>query len=689
MPKVPKGKGKGNGKETAHDHDNKPYTRTTESVTAQTESSHSQPSAPHRNNHLPHPPKAISLIENESSSSNRRRKNKKKRSRDAEEAAPATFPVHGHVNGHAGDATEMKGAHAETSTSPSSNHVTEHVKPDPDAREAVRRRIAAPETNGVNQTPAELIRHHEREVKDLRRKVSKLTKAEEEAERLSAELLARIAELEETVATQKADMTKTKDEIEGKERLIHEHGSRNDSLRELLQCGVCMEAFRDPHTLQCGHTACLECLHEWFRSPNAYPAHNIEQINEEDDLSYRTKICHMCRTPIFRRPARNIILSHVLESIGLATGAAGVESASKSELDSMWSNIFPPEPKSWVVRDEADNVTRCPNCGCEVDYGECVQCGAAFSVAASDGSEVSAFDYQDRVDLGNGLLLDQQLADHDVRARRVQERLPLQFFFPGLLDDEAEDDEGSMMGPDEVDDYDAHLFRTLDAAEGLATDSDSEDTVLSDEFWDDDRSPRATDDDSNGSAIIHIMDSDVENGGLDGSSPPRRWSPSPGTRQRERTRRPGNAGPPAPPSDITDGSYESSFIDDDDDVQYVSDDALDAHDNCSNPEECSEAEGSADDGSDVDEPSIEELRRRRAARYGDSSIPERRRRSPHLVLSVSPSPPAQRREGRTRYHRTARIASPTADTSVELLEEMPVRRPRIPRRQRVIHSDSE
>ncbi|BEI82745.1 hypothetical protein CcaverHIS002_0306130 [Cutaneotrichosporon cavernicola] len=708
MPKAPKSKGKGKGKEAAHDDVSKPYTRTDDApVRINTERSIPQPSVSHRNNHSPQPPKSIYQPGAEGSSSSRRRKNKKKRSRPIEEGSPAAFPAVHHANGHAEGAMEVNGAHREHSNSSSPNRVVEHVKPDHDAREAIRRRIFEHETNGVDHTQAELLHNHEREVKDLRKKVAKMAKTEEEAKKLADEarglagkLHDRIAELEQTIAMQRADMTKTKDEIEMKEKLIHAHGSRNDSLRELLHCGVCMEPLDDPHTLQCGHTACRTCLHEWFRSPNAYPAHDIEQINEDDDLSYRTKTCHMCRSPIFRRPARNILLSHVLESVGLATGTAGVQSASRSELDSMWSKIFPPEPKSWVVRDEADNVGRCPSCGFEVDYGECVQCGATFSMAGSEMSDLSAFDFQDRVDLGNGLLLDPHLAalngehgDGDLHERhhRLHDQLHDHMHLRGFLDDEAEDDEDSIAGEDE-DDYNRHLFRTLDAAEGLPTDYDSEDTAFSDDVLDDDRNFIATDDDSNSNAMGHAMDSHDEfyYDHRSDLSPPRGWSPEEPLlhgRARSRVR----ATPPASPSVLTDASYESSFINDGDDVEYVSDDALDLHDESTNLLERSAVEGH------VDEPSIEELRRRRAARYGAPFVSDGRHHSPspraHAVsthrLSLSPSPPASRRMGRTRRRRRSPTLSSAHDSSVELLEEEPVRRPRIPRRQRIIDSDSE
>lgn len=213
MPKAPKGKGKGKGKEAAHNHDAIPYTRTKASVNP--EWSHSQPETPHLNSHSQHSPKAASQP-SEASSSKRRRQ--KKRNRRDGDCTPTTLPAQSNDNGHAAGA-EVDGAHSEASGFASLNHITQAVKRDPDTREAVRRRMFGPDTNGVTPTPAAHHHQHDAEVKDLRRKVANMTESEEAASKMAAVLLERIAELEQTVATQQADMTKTKDEIEVKEKV--------------------------------------------------------------------------------------------------------------------------------------------------------------------------------------------------------------------------------------------------------------------------------------------------------------------------------------------------------------------------------------------------------------------------------------------------------------------------------------
>lgn len=147
--------------------------------------------------------------------------------------------------------------------------------------------------------------------------------------------------------------------------------------------------------LQCGHTACRTCLLQWFRSPNAYPAPDIETVGPEDDLTYRTKQCHLCRENVYIRPVRVFAVGDIAESMGLtrtksspeAKKIEGAPAAAKSETD-LWAKTFPPDTTSYVTWDDADAVWRCPKCGCEVADGECQGCRAQFSdVEDSDGDD--------------------------------------------------------------------------------------------------------------------------------------------------------------------------------------------------------------------------------------------------------------------------------------------------------------
>lgn len=447
-------------------------------------------------------------------------------------------------------------------------------------------------------------------------------------------------------------------------------------------------------SLSCGHCACRKCLQEWFRSPNAYPAADIEEVSAEDDLTFRTKVCHMCRERIFRRPTRMFIMSDVVELSGLAHGVAAPESVPRDQ--DPWDKVFPPEPKAWLVRDEDDNVSRCPRCGCEVDYGECEQCGATFSAVHSDldMSESDSALRDNRIDLGNGLMIDQhefleqQLVQQGAALDQVRQQMRVELDrlrnhaargyeerLRDLIDDVADDD----------DDDDG-------------TDYDMEDDDEGDYFG------GRYSDDGDDHSQPHIDDSDADT--PPPGSPDAIWSgndddsPLP-TVPRHAVRLAHS------PSVVSDGSYDSSFIDDD-----ASDDAIDALDVSNDAGAGSDVDEIAGGGSDeeeeyevvADEPTIDELRQRRAARYGYVSkplasayisgpppVPRGRLAQASRSLSsessreASASPPRRQVGGRR-----ARDPSPARSSSIESVEAEPVRRARVPpRRIRVIDSDSE
>ncbi|TXT06618.1 uncharacterized protein COLE_05949 [Cutaneotrichosporon oleaginosum] len=646
MPKAPKGKGKDKSRQTSPEVvEFTPYARI--HAVPRPNKSHSQSEPVHRKYHHPHhlQPAAPPRGEGVSANSARRRR-LKKRLRKGESGVSA-------VTIEDADDSDVYEVKAEPNGTTSSLRLTNRIKPDSDAPDTGRCGLSTSDMNGTHAPEQHLKR--DLEVAHLRKKVSTMAKADEETQKGIAQMRARIAELEHTLEMQLADMGKTKDEIEVKEKLINDHSSRNDSLCELLHCGVCMEPLDDPYTLQCGHTACLKCLQGWFRSPTAYPAADIEAIDEEDDLTYRTKTCHMCRTPIFRRPIRNILLNHVLELTGLAASAVNAKSTSRAELDLMWSKIFPPEPSSWILHDDIDNVNRCPNCGFEVTYAECDRCGSTFSAPGSAREPVEVFEVPDRVDLGNGLLLDPQIAA--MNAFRAPRRQRDRHF---LVDDEAEDDEDEEEGTVEEDeeDYNAHLLRTLDAVDyggwgstsslSYAGDSDGERSVIADDHsngprsggayddnndddWNQGRSPLRYHYDSDGErhvfTYIHDSDSESEserdygrgrgnrNDGEDavGRGPFRLQSINLHPAEARRRRH-----PTPDESDMSDG-YESSFIDDGDDDENEDEDMLEDEHDASNGDRSEvdhlAVDSRAESEEEADEPSIEELRRRRAERY--------------------------------------------------------------------------
>lgn len=167
-------------------------------------------------------------------------------------------------------------------------------------------------------------------------------------------------------------------------------------------------AARLTSSLQCGHTACRTCLLQWFRSPNAYPAPDVEAVLPEDDLTYRTKQCHLCRENVYIRPVRVFAVANIVEAIGLtrtksspvANKIEGAPAVAKSETD-LWAKTFPLDTTSYVTWDDADSVWRCPKCGSEVVSGQCQGCQAEFSDAddSSDDDDDEGEDLSDDDDI--------------------------------------------------------------------------------------------------------------------------------------------------------------------------------------------------------------------------------------------------------------------------------------------------
>lgn len=263
---------------------------------------------------------------------------------------------------------------------------------------------------------------------ELRELQARFKEAQDAAEAAQTELQKKIAELEKKVADQEAELeTKTttidntntvsalcvllltqasrlngraSQRCQGSPHMWHLHGYHRRASCVSAPSFIMLLMFR----LQCGHTACRTCLLQWFRSPTAYPAPDIETVESEDDLTYRTKQCHLCRENVYIRPVRVFAVANIAEAIGLtrtksspvANKIEGAPAVAKSETD-LWAKTFPPDTTSYVTWDDADSVWRCPKCGSEVASGECQGCHALFS-DADDSSDEDGEDDDDEDD---------------------------------------------------------------------------------------------------------------------------------------------------------------------------------------------------------------------------------------------------------------------------------------------------
>ncbi|EKC99473.1 hypothetical protein A1Q2_06205 [Trichosporon asahii var. asahii CBS 8904] len=248
---------------------------------------------------------------------------------------------------------------------------------------------------------------------ELRELQARFQDAQVAADAAQAELQKKIAELEKTVAEQAAQLEAKTTTIDNTNKVgfwwvptLTSASRIYGRAPQRRQGGSYVWNLHGRHrrASRCGHTACRTCLLQWFRSPTAYPAPDIENVEPEDDLTYRTKQCHLCRENVYIRPVRVFAVGDIAESIGLtrtksspaANKVAGAPAVAKSETD-LWAKTFPPDTTSYVSWDDADGVWRCPKCGCEVASGECQGCHAQFS-DADDSSDSDDEDDEDEDD---------------------------------------------------------------------------------------------------------------------------------------------------------------------------------------------------------------------------------------------------------------------------------------------------
>lgn len=117
-----------------------------------------------------------------------------------------------------------------------------------------------------------------------------------------------------------------------------------------LQCGICVDYFSSPFTIECGHTFCFECLHAWL------------EIH---------KSCPTCRAKLMRQPTLSFsIREQVVASIARLPEAERKEAMDKVQEGEdylhekqrhgdPWKNIFKSpdiEGSGRIIVDQDDGV---------------------------------------------------------------------------------------------------------------------------------------------------------------------------------------------------------------------------------------------------------------------------------------------------------------------------------------------
>lgn len=341
-------------------------------------------------------------------------------------------------------------------------------------------------------------------------------------------------------------------------------------------------------SLTCGHSACRKCLVQWFRSGNAYRSEEIQEVGEGDDLTYRVKLCHMCREPVFNRPVRLYALQTVIETLGVHVPAA------ERDADP-WKLTFPADPTSYSIADDADSVDRCPACLGEIAGGECQRCEALFTDVDSD-SDID--DHSSGLGSDDGSIMDDDDDDDDPVFDAVRNALGMP---PrrGATPPERARDVRLTFSPSQPPAVPSFLDDIAD--EGSAVDSDEDGSSVGDD------SPHR----------FYMSRSPPMEVPLAIDRPRHRRDRTPTLSRRNDVAAPDNEDLEL---DEAEG-YESSFIDDTDsspDDNSSSDDDDDGDDDKEDGDSEAEVNEAIEDEDD-DQPTIAELRARRAARFGAPS----------------------------------------------------------------------
>ncbi|XP_043941108.1 tripartite motif-containing protein 65 [Protopterus annectens] len=77
-------------------------------------------------------------------------------------------------------------------------------------------------------------------------------------------------------------------------------------LEEKLSCAICLEVFKAPTTILCGHNFCMQCINDHW-----------DKRNREETVEIKVYDCPQCRKTIAERPAlsKNIVLSEIVECV--------------------------------------------------------------------------------------------------------------------------------------------------------------------------------------------------------------------------------------------------------------------------------------------------------------------------------------------------------------------------------------
>ncbi|KAM3414679.1 putative RING finger protein [Cercospora zeina] len=177
-----------------------------------------------------------------------------------------------------------------------------------------------------------------------------------------------------------------------------------DAMRQLITCKMCYRFLYEPYGLTCGHTYCYSCLSQWMATAKTCPDCRA-RVKEEPRPTW-----------IIREMVRVFVAKSQLLPDGetmeehekMASEEAEIVAKDKANTDEFKGGLFRGRfgHRFVALRDQSDNVWRCPRCTNEVEDGTCRVCEIEIHVD-SDSDEDSTMTNDDELD---GSLADM---DHD------------------------------------------------------------------------------------------------------------------------------------------------------------------------------------------------------------------------------------------------------------------------------------